>query len=761
MASLASIRDARNSLQLGYQEGTSQRDPHPLGKTRHRLRVSARAGRYHYPARRPGHPRRRKVALNFPRNLAAETLISLHRQESLNGKGKNHTDLDQDIVTEAPAPADISAQLDNFPIHPSSMRDPCVATSTHAASINTSSIDSFNNPSAAQHSTPATHDSTALPLRFPPKQRSRAAKSSGTAASPALHALDGAAADDSSSQRSCSVSPSLIEAISRNIALQLRLASYVGRELSSTEPRTRTSESADELASRTASQVRALDRFTQELQRYADNTGARGKILNFTPTPTGSGKTLRTISALMPFRSEFTGAGLAVTARDQVQRLPQFYVGRSRVRPAANGIAVPPGLDLSSSQKDGPSERRNALATSRRTSADRANGMKDNMYKQKNSWGQSAVRDRKRSPCLFCLPSHAASTTDGSSKLEESPRRQHTMVSNTPDQLPPEKSKGRLPCLGSFLGISVANGKRRLPLSKPLYDNPGNRGLDPVQDDSPLSVNQLAKTGNGAVFSRTPDAVNRASSAGLLGTKIPDSVPRLGITTSQTTPLNRSPDSMAGEPAYHGIGSHPSCSAPVLPRLQDHQRSISVTHDGAAESTKKMSGTSQKEPSGVVCGMTPPRINSEAKLAISPHKGKGVYAGMLRQPTVPQRTSSMRPGLHSESGSLGPGKRHRKPHHKSYMDKSRHRLSDRDVLNGLKIAVSVACDEAMDEFVQSKTGLQIRRFLADLVILDTFLDENTESDKQEMVRRMRTRMKRLKLNVRRTRELQKLVMLES
>jgi len=41
-------------------------------------------------------------------------------------------------------------------------------------------------------------------------------------------------------------------------------------------------------------------------------------------------------------------------------------------------------------------------------------------------------------------------------------------------------------------------------------------------------------------------------------------------------------------------------------------------------------------------------------------------------------------------------------------------ITDRDVLRGLKMAISAACDEEVDAWVRNKTGLRLRRFLADL-----------------------------------------------
>jgi hypothetical protein len=263
--------------------------------------------------------------------------------------------------------------------------------------------------------------------------------------------------------------------------------------------------------------------------------------------------------------------------------------------------------------------------------------------------------------------------------------------------------------------------------------------------------------GNGACLTHTPNALSPSTSDSLLGNKFPDGMPLPATTTSQTIPINRFQDGMGRQPAPLGTERHPNCSAHALLSNSRYQESASVTHDGAAESTGKRSGTSHKEPHKRGCGMTPPRIDSETKLGTEPRKRQGVHAGMLRELTVPKRTSSLRPGLHSKPGSLGSGKRYQKSH----AGRARRRFSDHDVLNGLKIAVSVACDEVIDELVQRKTGLQIRRFLADLMVLEIDSEGTMEYANLDKVRRMRAEMKKLKLNVRRTRELQKLALPEA
>ncbi|KAF4956947.1 hypothetical protein FSARC_11426 [Fusarium sarcochroum] len=118
------------------------------------------------------------------------------------------------------------------------------------------------------------------------------------------------------------VNNQLVEAISRNIVQQLQMLSIKDKTIraqhSFEQPAHQLSESLEN-ESRTPSQREALDRFTQELHQYAEQTGAKDKLAISTPTPPHSGASLHTISALLPFRSEFKAAGLAITSKDQAK----------------------------------------------------------------------------------------------------------------------------------------------------------------------------------------------------------------------------------------------------------------------------------------------------------------------------------------------------------------------------------------------------------------------------------------------------------
>lgn len=129
----------------------------------------------------------------------------------------------------------------------------------------------------------------------------------------------GDATCEASTPRPLEINRQLVEAISRNIAQQLQMLSIKNEDqLEQHGSKRAGSPVTDDCdnESRTPSQREALDRFIQELHRYAEQSGAKNKLPVFTPTP-HSGATVHTVSALLPFRSEFTTASLAVTSKDQ------------------------------------------------------------------------------------------------------------------------------------------------------------------------------------------------------------------------------------------------------------------------------------------------------------------------------------------------------------------------------------------------------------------------------------------------------------
>ncbi|KAF0332133.1 hypothetical protein GQ607_000149 [Colletotrichum asianum] len=75
-------------------------------------------------------------------------------------------------------------------------------------------------------------------------------------------------------------------------------------------------------------------------------------------------------------------------------------------------------------------------------------------------------------------------------------------------------------------------------------------------------------------------------------------------------------------------------------------------------------------------------------------------------------------------------------------------IDDRDVLRGLNIAISAACDEEVDAWIRQKTGVRIRRFLADLRAFETLAEEDEADPKHERSRIRRTESRKLQAQIR-------------
>jgi hypothetical protein len=72
-------------------------------------------------------------------------------------------------------------------------------------------------------------------------------------------------------------------------------------------------------------------------------------------------------------------------------------------------------------------------------------------------------------------------------------------------------------------------------------------------------------------------------------------------------------------------------------------------------------------------------------------------------------------------------------------------ISDRDVLRGLHIIVSAACDEEVDAFIRHKTGVRIRRFCADLKAFESLgREEEKRADQDQRARKRRAQKREFK-----------------
>ncbi|TGJ82592.1 hypothetical protein E0Z10_g6182 [Xylaria hypoxylon] len=125
------------------------------------------------------------------------------------------------------------------------------------------------------------------------------------------------------------------DVINRSLTQQRRLSSLISTGGPVAAPVKQASKKTTDVASRTSSQRRALNRFTRELEKYADAASAAGKLPVITPTISESKASMHTVKPLVPYKDEFLAAGLAVTSAEQTRNLSrkahaQASVQRSR-----------------------------------------------------------------------------------------------------------------------------------------------------------------------------------------------------------------------------------------------------------------------------------------------------------------------------------------------------------------------------------------------------------------------------------------------
>jgi hypothetical protein len=95
--------------------------------------------------------------------------------------------------------------------------------------------------------------------------------------------------------------------------------------------------------SRSPSRHQMLNRFSRQLQKYADVVGVSGQVPVMTPSLSNSRASVHTVKVLLPYHKEFRTAGLAVTSAEQDQKSShKAYGGQSlRDHPIRESICRP------------------------------------------------------------------------------------------------------------------------------------------------------------------------------------------------------------------------------------------------------------------------------------------------------------------------------------------------------------------------------------------------------------------------------------
>ncbi|CVK83050.1 uncharacterized protein FMAN_00659 [Fusarium mangiferae] len=566
------------------------------------------------------------------------------------------------------------------------------------------------------------------------------------------HAAD-VFSNNSVAQGHQNVNDEIVEAISRNIAQQLQMLSIknttVRGRSDTQQPLYWTSDSLDN-ESRTPSQREALNRFTQELQRYAEQSGAKGKLPIPTPTPPRSSTSLHTIAALLPFRSEFKAAGLAITSKDQKKR-PSYRppVGKNR---AMMNQAPPSHVEQQHIlQMDG-----NAGCPSSSTEIPFpvSKNMDEFRYAMVDQPKPHKYRRKKLTQKPKPLYSESLSEKALTGPTAKLPRpRMHTYPewpnvtslerrSNQRKNLDQRKTKSTSPAVRSTLKTRQSNRAFFTGRGTPMICS--SVSLEPVvQDKAGTSSNKHHPR-----VQKDVDAYRNCSQGneeeGPCIRPVQTSRDIKQAISVQTRP--RSCHSLSADVLVPQQSHATKKSSKRLPELPHPDSTSTATEQSCRLSVEDVSPSTPKKDL-FDKGKAKVSLNRGTKYgssSISPNHitvcSRGFSGRKIGRPNVPKRTSSIR-SLRAAN-----------------QDYDQDGVLDRDVLRGLHIASSAACNEQIDSFIHEKTGLHIRQFLADLMPLESLGNEPVRESKGKRSRRRRADIREVKRRVRKSRQMRERVM---
>ncbi|VUC27823.1 unnamed protein product [Clonostachys rosea] len=634
-----------------------------------------------------------------------------------------------------PAQSDISIDIDSFPLPPSYNNKPLpLLPSVHdGPAESTKKYMSTNDTSSAR----------AL-LRQQVYNRKLLSKNPSTNAVSYGHSSSSVTTKDAARPRSSKyshVDPDLIDTITKSVAEQIGVMSQANLPKNPNRPGD-SSRNFQDNASRSPSQVRALDTFTRELQRYAEIVGATGKSPTFTPTPSKSSATLRTVSALLPFRSEFNAAGLAVTSKDQRHQDTQAStkVKAASHRPRARHYHAFNSKRFGVLQVDGKvdslSDPTTAVEFTSPTNTDIwRRSLIDRLPPRRNVL--FPYRPRSRRSCLPCLPKRRVRLPSQKSSQRNSVKIPQGYVRRLSQQPKPRHiSESR---------HVVSRG----PSSHYSQKDQHSSSRHPESDDSDEPTIRVPKANTlNAVLGlrRKRKIIASPRFSKQRKHKTPSEPPQVQLFPHNYAAYKSSTDANSSDQVScrPGKGSPPesqiqkdcgphnqskqprvdydALSIPELPPSRRHQAGKAAqSHSLQDVFSDRLTAKAVRELSRHDPGRYPVQIPPYLRTIVSSPK----------PPVIPCRVSSRRfQTSTSENSSVTV------------------QVDDRDVLKGLHIAAAAACDESVHTTVHKNTGLNVRRFLAELMAFSALGQGQSAEDKEKQVKRRRAKIRKLKQQVR-------------
>ncbi|CAI0643742.1 unnamed protein product [Colletotrichum noveboracense] len=612
--------------------------------------------------------------------------------------------------------------------------------------------------------------------------------------------------------------------------------------------------------SRTSSNRRAVDRFTKQLEIYAQRREAAGNLLVNTPTPE-SVVSLHTVNALLPYQDQFLAAGLAVTSDQQrPKREPSASPAKDK------GIETVPG-----EQPKHSAETRSKESQSRNNPGHlQFNGQRspswDSSYDsslgtqvaftQPEAWELAyidEVPEKKPGCCnLTCFTGREESTEIPANRV---PPAQTPTTIDTPNKIldkwhpvypqkdeviwikSPKGTDFRDPRVKTWHGDTAQRPSTYRPARKhhpedeleatspttkrPENQAPEQENVPPIPPRAPgrikpsvrhqestadsATTKGFRKPGQRDVFLDATDAIlvkTKSSTQEPSSTRRPmkpivesvsDENTHLTEEVPSKTPKETTKAQMSNQEPTRISVNQPERKAKEKAARQKQQ--VEVEHPGIFHSGRmfkslqeqpKLTAQQPKERSATTSlGTLSPKLDlpSTWKLTLSNPSSleeaieqasremeerdtKETQTAGNSQPVLTEKKQPEAIDLTKTVKELSshPGDKENPPTAKklpkkntessisTYSSLSTERddrdIDDRDVLRGLNIAISAACDEEVDAWIRQKTGVRIRRFLADLRAFETLAEEDEEDPKHERSRIRRTESRKLQAQIR-------------
>ncbi|KAH8177657.1 hypothetical protein LIA77_02739 [Sarocladium implicatum] len=656
-----------------------------------------------------------------------------------------------------------SLELDSFPIPPFNSRLTLPTEDVQTSAVAIESFPTEKTPNHApcnttcQEASLYSPDVACLSQRLPAPSKSRP--------SPSLHALADGAASVASGRPVSSVDSALIEAISRSVAEHLRMLSITAPS-DRHSPRTPSTGMSISISndSRTSSQREALKRFAKDLMKYAEQTNAKGKVLHLTPS-SRSPATLHTVSALMPYRREFKAAGLAVTSRDQA-RLPTASDKQHHSRNSRQNAIVPSDQPGRMSQVDGNDDRLCSRSSKNWSSEisfiapgdvdEWRYALVEEVSRPKSKARKTKVQKGKG----ICFPCFSLTGTTRESVLENVKKSIPKGVSERAPTAPLTtvvRSKTDRP---SHIPLPIPGLDSAEPSPRHLCDGVGSMGhlKSPARVTGyrrpsmtvPRAQGHLESCSGGHTYAHPDEEIHKHNPRPTTTQYLhPSTAIRPQTSTCQL--LAVPPDPFALGPSRSGPRMKTGVSLPNFPFSRNEERNRplplrrTVGHlpDRPRVENRVLTVRNPTEPV-----VEPDVASATEKLYPKPLEPVKKRGSLPRRPMSRRSvTRRIRPAIPMRASSILHSMR------STEVDQPKRRVADRNVLRGLHVATSAACDEEVDDYVREKTGLRIRQFLADLVALETYWSEvqSNSDDGEQRARNRRRRMRQLKQHMRRSR----------